>query len=677
MDLQKYRAMAEELVGQMTVEEAASQLVYESPAIERLGVPAYNWWNEALHGVARAGTATVFPQAIALGATFDAALVGQIADAIATEGRAKYNRFAAEGDRGIYKGLTYWSPNVNIFRDPRWGRGQETYGEDPYLTAQLGVAFVQGLQGEGEHWKAAACAKHFAVHSGPERLRHEFDAAASKKDMEETYLYAFEKLVSAGVAGVMGAYNRLNGEPCCASDFLQGKLREWGFAGYFTSDCWALADLHLHHKVTHTAPESAALALGKGCDLNCGSVYQTLLVALREGLIEEGDIRRAAVQLMTVRYALGMGQETEYDAVPYSEVESRDHLRLARIAAEKSVVLLKNDGVLPLNDRAPMTIAVIGPTAAAESVLYGNYCGTGSRCVTLLEGVQRAFDKARILYAKGSHLFNDADEDVAAPGDKLSEAVIAAKEADVVLLCVGLDATMEGEEGCAPNFGDAGDKRDLNLPLCQQKLVRAVLDVRKPTVVLQTSGSSIVTGAEEEADAILQVWYPGERGGEAVANILRGAVNPSGKLPVTFYRSADDLPPFTDYSMRGRTYTDYQGEPLYPFGYGLSYTHFSIRAAEPVAGGLSVTVRNEGRMGGDTVIQVYRMIGHPFAERNRRLIGFRRAYVREGEERAVLVPVSPDARRLIDEEGVRHEYEGEMRLLITDGTPGCIFMARI
>lgn len=667
MDLKKYRAMAEKLVAEMTLEEAAGQLTYQAPAIGRLGVPAYNWWNEALHGVARAGTATVFPQAIALAASFDPAMLETVADAIAAEGRAKYNAFAAEDDRTIYKGLTYWSPNVNIFRDPRWGRGQETYGEDPYLTAELGKAFVRGLQGKGEHYKAVACAKHFAVHSGPEALRHEFDAAASPKDMAETYLYAFEQLVRAGVGGVMGAYNRLNGEPCCAHTFLQQKLREWGFEGYFTSDCWAIADFHEHHKVTRTAPESAALALKNGCDLNCGNVYLQLLIALQEGLVTEEEIRRACVHLMTIRYALGMGQRTEYDAIGYGEVESKAHLRLARTAAEKAAVLLENDGILPLGKKFGGTIAVIGPAAASESVLYGNYCGTGSACVTLLEGVRKEFPSAHILYAKGSHLFKDADEDVAAEGDKRSEAVICAKQADVVLLCVGLDATMEGEEGCAPNFGVSGDKKDLNLPPCQMRLVEAVLAVGKPTVVVQTSGSSIVTGAEGRANAVLQAWYPGERGGEAIARILSGRAEAGGRLPVTFYKSCDDLPAFTDYSMQNRTYTNYAGEPLYAFGHGLSYTSFRVCDAVLKRRSLRVTVENIGRRSGETVLQVYRKIENPLAERNGRLVGFLRVALKKGERKCVKVPLSPDWLRLVGEDGEAADWSGLMTLTVSDG----------
>ena len=668
MNLRKYRKMAKELVAKMSVEEAAGQLSYEAAEIARLGIPAWNWWNEALHGVARAGTATVFPQAIALAATFDPALTEKIGDVVSTEGRAKYNRFVKEGDHGIYKGLTYWAPNINIFRDPRWGRGQETYGEDPYLTAQTGVAYVRGLQGKGKHFKAVACAKHFAVHSGPEALRHEFDAKATPKDMEETYLYAFEKLVKAGVGGVMGAYNRLNGEPCCAHTFLQRKLRDWGFGGYFTSDCWALADFHQHHKVTSSETESAAFALKNGCDINCGCVYNSLLAALAEGKVTDADIRKSCVRAMTVRFALGMGQKTQYDDIPYSEVESPAHLRLARIAAEKSAVLLKNNGLLPLDKKKIKTIAVIGPTAASEQVLYGNYCGTGSACVTILEGVRRACPSARIVYATGSHMFRDQVESVAAKDDKLSEAAIAAEEADVVLLCVGLDATLEGEEGDAPNFGVAGDKLDLSLPPCQMRLVEKVLAVGKPTVVVQTSGSSIVTGAEERADAVLQAWYPGEQGGVAIADILFGKVNPSGKLPVTFYRSCDDLPAFTDYSMKNRTYAYYEGEPLYPFGFGLSYTSFAVTNTRRDGDGVLVSVKNTGARDGETVLQVYRKIAHPDAERNGRLVGFLRVALKAGEEKTFRVPLSPEYARLVDAEGRSYLYEGEIRLMIRDGS---------
>ncbi|MBQ5787203.1 MAG: glycoside hydrolase family 3 protein, partial [Oscillospiraceae bacterium] len=399
---------ARALVGKMTLREKASQLRFDSPAIERLGIPAYNWWNEALHGVARGGTATSFPQAIGLAATFDEALLEKLGDAAATEGRAKYNQFSARGDHDIYHGLSFWSPNINIFRDPRWGRGHETYGEDPCLTSRLGQAYVHGLQGRGEVLKTAACAKHFAVHSGPEALRHQFNAVATPKDMEETYLPAFEDLVRlAHVESVMGAYNRTNGEPCCASPTLMKKLRgDWGFEGHFVSDCWAIRDFHEGHHVTKNAAESAALALKTGCDLNCGNSYQCLMSAYEQDLITEDDITEAAVRLFTTRYLLGIldGESSEYDRIPYSAVECDEHLRLSHQAALESCVLLKNTGLLPL--RAEGVIGVIGPNANSRGALIGNYYGTSSRYVSVLEGIQdRVEGKARVLYSEGCHLF--------------------------------------------------------------------------------------------------------------------------------------------------------------------------------------------------------------------------------------------------------------------------------
>ena len=385
MNREDARKKAQELVSKMTVEEKASQLRYDAPAIPRLNIPSYNWWNEGLHGVARAGQATVFPQAIGLGATFDPDLLNEIADVIATEGRAKYNAYSAKEDRDIYKGLTFWSPNVNIFRDPRWGRGHETYGEDPYLTKCLGVSFVKGLQGQGETMKAAACAKHFAAHSGPEAIRHEFDAQVTKKDMEETYLPAFEGLVKeADVEAVMGAYNRTNGEPCCASPSLQKILRkDWGFEGHFVSDCWAIRDFHENHMVTNTAQESAALAINNGCDLNCGNTYLHILKAYNNGLITEDTITESAVRLFTTRYMLGLFDESEYDNIPYTEVESPAHLAMAERAAAESFVLLKNNGILPLKKEKLKTVGVIGPNADSRKALIGNNHGTASRYVTV------------------------------------------------------------------------------------------------------------------------------------------------------------------------------------------------------------------------------------------------------------------------------------------------------
>ena len=426
MNREKAREKAQALVAKMTVDEAASQLRYDAPAIERLGVPAYNWWNEALHGVARAGVATSFPQAIGMAATFDPALVEVLGDIASTEGRAKYNEAVKHGDRDIYKGLTFWSPNINIFRDPRWGRGHETYGEDPFLTAEMGIGYVKGLQGNGEHLKAAACAKHFAVHSGPEAQRHQFNAKVSEKDLQETYLAAFERLVKeAHVEAVMGAYNRTNDEPCCGSkmllrDTLRGK---WGFEGHVVSDCWAIQDFHQFHQITDTPEESAALALKNGCDVNCGVTYVYLMKAYEKGLVTEAEIRQAAVHAFTTRYMLGTLEGSENDQIPYREDESSGHVEKALEAAREGCVLLKNDGVLPLNPDALGTLAVIGPNADSRASLIGNYHGTSSRYITVLEGIQDALaGKARVLYSQGCHLYKDRVESLAQQYDRLSEA---------------------------------------------------------------------------------------------------------------------------------------------------------------------------------------------------------------------------------------------------------------
>ncbi len=646
-------ARAKALVDQMTLEEKASQLRYDAPAIPRLGIEAYNWWNEALHGVARAGTATVFPQAIGLAALFDEKMMREIADTIATEGRAKHNAEKAEGDRDLYKGLTFWSPNVNIFRDPRWGRGHETYGEDPYLTARMGVAFVKGLQGEGETLKSAACAKHFAVHSGPEALRHSFDARVREKDLRETYLPAFEALVKeAHVEAVMGAYNRFNGEPCCSSktllaDILRG---EWGFAGHVVSDCWAIKDFHTHHMVTSTAPESAALALKNGCDVNCGVTYLHLLEAYREGLVTEEEIALAATRLMATRIRLGTLDGCVYDEISPLENDTDAHAALALEAARKSMVLLKNDGLLPLDLATCKTVAVIGPNANSIPALEGNYAGTSSRYVTFLEGVRAACEgKARVLYAPGSHLWRDRTEGLSKKtDDRLAEAVSVAKLADVVILCVGLDASLEGEEGDAGNAYKSGDKENLELPPCQRRLVEAVVKTGAKVVTVVASGSALRV---EEGNAVLEAWYPGQAGGTALADILFGKVSPSGKLPLTFYRSIDDLPPFEDYAMEGRTYRYFAGKPVYPFGHGLTYTAF--RYADAVRDGLtvSVTIENAGGYDADEVALVYVKCDSPFAPRNPRLCGFARVPLKAGEKKRVELALDPDSMRVVGADG--------------------------
>lgn len=673
---------AKELVSKMTIEERASQLRYDAPAIERLGIPTYNWWNEALHGVARAGVATSFPQAIGMGATFDVDLIKKAGDVVAVEGRAKYNAYSAEDDRDIYKGLTFWSPNVNIFRDPRWGRGHETYGEDPYLTSRLGVAYVEGIQGDGEILKSAACAKHFAVHSGPEALRHEFDAKAAKKDMAETYLPAFKACVQeAEVEAVMGAYNRTNGEPCCGSKTLMKDILrdEWGFEGHYVSDCWAIRDFHEHHMVTHSAEESAAMALKAGCDVNCGVTYLHLLKALQDGLVTEEEITNAAERAFTTRYLLGLFDGSEYDNIPYEKVECEEHLEVAQQIAKESIVLLKNNGILPLDVNAGKTIGVIGPNANSRVALIGNYHGTSSRYITVLEGIQdKVGHNGRVLYSEGAHLFKDRVEGLGWQNDRISEAVIVAKHSDVVVLCVGLDETLEGEEGDTGNSYASGDKADLQLPQSQRDLMDAVLAVGKPVIVCLMAGSSIdLSSAQDRADAVLQLWYPGARGGKTVADILFGEYSPSGKLPVTFYRTLEELPAFEDYSMKGRTYRYMENEALYPFGYGLTYGDVAVKSADVVSRDpdtrnvtLKVQVTNSGKVATDDVIQVYvKDKVSPNAVPNHSLCAFARISLEAGESKNVTVAVSGDAFRSVNDEGEFVRDSAQYELFVGTGQP--------
>ncbi|MCH5325511.1 MAG: glycoside hydrolase family 3 C-terminal domain-containing protein [Eubacterium sp.] len=652
---------AEALTDEMTVEEQASQLRYDAPAIERLGIPAYNWWNETLHGLARSGTATVFPQAIGLAAMFDAEQVCSVAEIIAKEARAKYNAYIKYGDHDIYKGLTMWSPNINIFRDPRWGRGHETYGEDPYLTAQLGKAYVKGLQGDGEVMAAAACAKHFAVHSGPEELRHEFDANVNAKDLEETYLPAFRALVEdAKVEGVMGAYNRVNGEPSCASDFLMSKLKEWGFDGYFVSDCWAIRDFHENHHVTANSVESAAMALKAGCDVNCGCTYVNLLAALEDGLITKEDIRTACVHLMRTRIRLGMfDDKTEYDDIPYTVVACKEHKAAALTCAEKSLVLLKNNGILPLDESKLNTIAVIGPNADSIAALEGNYCGTSDGYVTFLRGITERFT-GRVLYSQGCHLYKDRISGQALPGDRYAEAIAAAKNSDAVILCLGLDASVEGEEGDTGNEFSSGDKKDLRLPESQRRLIQLVQGTGKPTIIVCAAGSSI--NAETDADALIHAWYPGSEGGRALANIIFGDVSPSGKLPVTFYKDSDLLPPFTDYSMQGRTYRYTTDNILYPFGYGLTYSKVKctdIKYSDTVA---EVTAENVGDTDTDEVIQLYIKDYSEHAVPTHSLCGFIRVHLKAGETQTFSISLDKNAFTSVDDNGERKVYSQRFTL---------------
>lgn len=682
MDRAQARKKAEALVAKMTIEERAGQLKYDAPAIERLGIPTYNWWNEALHGVARAGTATVFPQAIGCAAMFDEEEMQKIADVIAEEGRAKYNAFSKEEDRDIYKGLTFWSPNINIFRDPRWGRGHETYGEDPFLTARLGVSFIKGLQGDGETMKVAACAKHFAVHSGPEAIRHEFDAVVSQKDLYETYLPAFEAAVKeGGVEAVMGGYNRTNGEPSCGSKTLLKKIlrEDWGFEGHVVSDCWAIQDFHQFHKVTNGSKESAQMALEAGCDLNCGCTYAYIMAALQDGLVTEEQITESCIRVFTTRFLLGMFDGSEYDDIPYEVVECKEHRNLAVEAAHKGMVLLKNDGILPLDKRKIRTIGVVGPNANNRIALQGNYHGTSSRYVTVLEGIQKEVeDDCRVYYAEGSHMYKDTMENLAWKDDRISEAVITAKQCDVTIVVLGLDELMEGEEPDQSNRGQAGDKASLEFPGCQQRLLEAVVAVGKPVITVVLSGSAMdLRYADAHTNAILQAWYPGAEGGTAVADVLFGRVSPSGKLPVTFYKDTSDLPEFTDYSMKNRTYRYMEQEALYPFGFGLTYGNVKVSAAEfveqpekekPVK--IRCTVTNTGKWDTEEVVQVYiKDWKSKYAVRNHSLCGFRRVRVKVGESIETELTIDPRAFTIVDEEGKRYVDSNKFSLYVATTQP--------
>ena len=679
------RKQAEELVDQMTLMEKASQLRYDAPAIPRLHIPAYNWWNESLHGVARGGTATVFPQAIGLAASFDREMLEEIGEAIALEGRAKYNAAVKLDDRDIYKGLTFWAPNVNIFRDPRWGRGHETYGEDPYLSSRLGVSYIRGLQGDGETMKAAACAKHFAVHSGPEALRHEFDAEVSEKDLRETYLPAFQACVQEGhVEAVMGAYNCVNGEPCCGSKTLLKKIlrEEWGFDGHVVSDCWAIKDFHENHLVTGTPVQSAALAMEAGCDLNCGVTYLHLVHACQQRLVTEAQITEAAVRLFTTRILLGIFDGSEYDSVPYTVVECKEHRDLSERAARESAVLLKNNGILPLDREKIKTIGIIGPNADSRKALIGNYHGTSSEYITVLEGVRRLVgNEVRILYSDGCHLYENKTENLAREQDRLSEARIVARESDVVILCMGLDETLEGEEGDTGNSYASGDKVDLRLPESQRMLVQAVAKEKKPTVLCLMAGSDIdLSFAEEHFDAIVDLWYPGAYGGAAAADILFGKYSPSGKLPITFYESLEVLPSFEDYSMRGRTYRYLEQKAQYPFGYGLTYTKMKIRNVwlenaekdmKEVTDGenaeaaviVCAEVENCGGMDSQEVLQIYiRDTESEHETPHPHLAGFERIFVEKGVKKLVKIPVNQSAFTVVDESGRRFTDSGKYEI---------------
>lgn len=682
---EEYREKAKKLVEQMTLTEKCSQTLNWAKSVERLNIKAYNWWNEALHGVARAGVATVFPQAITMAGSFDEELIEEVADAISTEGRAKYNNQQKHGDTDIYKGLTFWSPNVNIFRDPRWGRGHETFGEDPYLTSRLGVRFVEGIQGHDEKYlKAAACAKHFAVHSGPEDLRHHFNAEVSEQDLNETYLPAFQACVQeAKVEAIMGAYNRTNGEPCCGSKtLLKDILRDkWNFTGHVVSDCWAIKDFYQGHKVTEGPIDSVAMAMNNGCDLNCGNLFQCLQDAVEQGLVTEERLDEAVINLFTTRMKLGtLGEVSDnpYDEITFLEADSDKMKALNLKTALKSMVLLKNDNqTLPLNLENLKTIGVIGPNANNRKALVGNYEGTASEYITVVEGIREYVgEKARVLYSEGCHLYKDRIENLATENDRMSEIKGICEYSDVVVCCLGLDAGLEGEEGDEGNQYASGDKQNLLLPGNQQKILEAVVESGKPTILVLLSGSALaINWADEHVDAILYGGYPGAQGGRAIAKILFGEACPEGKLPITFYRTTEELPEFTDYSMKGRTYRYMNQEALYPFGYGMSYSEFQIEnitlstdkiTEEGVV--IEADISNTGNYDAAQTIQVYvkaECEGTP----NPQLKGLKKVYLHQGETVHVSIVLQEEAFALCNESGNKEIIAGNYSIYVGSCQP--------
>lgn len=670
------------LVSQMTTEEKVSQLVNGSAAIPRLKILDYDWWNEALHGVARNGKATVFPQGIAMGATFDPGLTERVASAISTEARAKFKISQSMDNRGKYAGLTFWTPNVNIFRDARWGRGQETYGEDPYLMSKIGVAFVNGLQGnDSVYLKTAACAKHFAVHSGPEEIRHSFNAEPNKQDLYETYFPAFEALVTeAKVEGVMAAYNAVYGIPSCASPFLLDEIlkNEWNFDGYITSDCGAVSGVYQKQKFTKTPVEAAAVSLNAGTNLNCGSTYKTLMKALDKGLVTEQMIHERTKQLFKTRFRLGMfdeGIDHPYFSISGNRIHCDEHVALAREAAQKSIVLLKNkNNILPL----PKDIKVpylTGPFANSSDMLMGSYYGVSSSLVTILEGITDAVSLGTSLnYRSGALPFHDNI-------NPKNWAPNVAAESDVTICVVGLTADREGEEVDAIASSSVGDKIDLKLPQNQINYIKQIIEKKKgPLILVVASGSPIsLEGIEEHCEAILQIWYPGEQGGHAVADILFGDISPSGHLPITFPKNVEQLPPYEDYSMKGRTYKYMTKEPMFPFGFGLTYSKTEFSQLELNSTvlkrnktlDLEVNVSNTGNYDIEDVVQVYicpedASGGIPFKS----LKAFKRITLKKGEQKTIDFSITPEELKVVNKEGEKVWRKGNYKIVVGNSSPG-------
>jgi len=676
----------DDLIGRMTVEEKISQMMNSSPAVERLGIPAYDWWNECLHGVARAGLATVYPQAIGLAATWDEDLFFRMSTAISDEARAKHHEFVRNGQRRRYQGLTFWTPNINIFRDPRWGRGQETYGEDPFLTGKLAVQFVKGLQGDDpKYFKTIATLKHYVVHSGPEPERHSFDAVTDERDFRETYLPQFEMGIKEGKAySVMCAYNRYNGEATCGSDdLLNGILRtEFGFDGYIVSDCGAINDIYRGHKLVGTAAEASALAVKTGTDLECGSAYRNLREALEKNLITEKELDVALRRLFVARFRLGMFDPPEmvkWASIPYSVNDSEANKQLAKETALKSIVLLKNQSsILPLKKDIG-TIAVIGPNSDQSFVLLGNYNGIPSDPVTPLRGIKEKVEGiSEVLYAQGCNWAAGLPQQKTEEELK-SEALEVAQKADVVIMCMGITPRLEGEEMRVAIEGfRGGDRTRIDLPDVQQELIKAVHATGKPVILVLLNGSAIAVNWEKEnIPAIIETWYGGQAAGEALADVIFGDYNPGGRLPVTFYKSVNDLPDFSDYKMDNRTYRYFRGEPLYPFGYGLSYTGFEyskFKAPKKLRSGetlkVSVKIRNTGTMAGDEVAQLY--VSNLEADVPvpvRSLRGFKRIHLKPGESKTVIFEVAADAFTVIDKNNKRTADPGQYIITVGGRQP--------
>jgi beta-glucosidase len=674
-----------DLISRLSLQEKTAQMLHEAPPIERLGIPAFSWWNEGLHGVARAGLATVFPQAIGMAASFDPKLLERVADAISTEMRAKFEVFSRRDVRGRYCGLTFWTPNINIFRDPRWGRGQETYGEDPWLTARMGVAFVRGLQGEDpSRLKTAACAKHFAVHSGPEALRHEFDVHVSPRDLEETYLFAFRELVKAGIESVMGAYNRVNGEPCCGSDFLLRRtLRgEWGFKGHVVSDCWALVDFHQGHKVVPGPLEAAALALEMGCDLNCGCTYEQLHKAVEAGLVSEAKVDESLSRLLSTRFRLGLFDppgSSPWEGIPASKVRSAEHLALAEEAALRSMVLLKNDGILPLDKGRLKSLYITGPSAMSAEALIGNYHGFSPRFVTYLEGItEEAGIEIKTDFRHGCLL--DAENRITIDWASFESALN-----DVTIACVGLNLLLEGEEGDAIAATEKGDRSSIALPSGQHKYLMKLFERGKPVILVVSAGSAIdLSPYYDKAAAIVWAWYPGELGGKALAELLFGKADFQGRLPVSFPRAIEDLPPFEDYSMAGRTYRFSEKEAFFPFGFGLAYGKPLFGAAKPSKASIAAAdceeasalrveleVRNPGPkpIAGPLMLFVHKDVAGLRTARWE-LAGLSRYELTPGASATIGIDVDSAMVKAVGEDGARLYRKGKLTIAVGTNLPG-------